>query len=83
MPVGPADLTAEISVGGSDADSVIDLIEAAGASEIAVDAGPGVAGLSGDRDSVLNALSNVVKAAVDSGARAIHIDVHIPEVTEL
>jgi uncharacterized protein YqgV (UPF0045/DUF77 family) len=82
MPVGPAELTAEISIGDSEADSVTGLIEAAGVSGIAVDAGPGVAGLSGDRASVLNAVTKVVEAAVDSGARAIHIDLHIPDVAE-
>ena len=79
MPVGPPELTAEVSVDDAFEGSPTDLATAAGAAEIAVDAGPGVAGLSGDRDSVLSAITRLVEAAIDSGAREIHVNVHVPE----
>lgn len=81
MPVGPAEVTAEITL-DSDDGSIADLIEAAGAAQLALDAGPGVTGLSGDKARVLQANMSVLEGAIDSGARSVHVDLQISEVTE-
>jgi uncharacterized protein YqgV (UPF0045/DUF77 family) len=78
MPVPPAEVTAEITL-ESGSGSIGDLVEAAGASGLAVDVGPGVTGLSGDKDRVVQALVAVLEAAIESGARSVHIDLQIPE----
>jgi hypothetical protein len=72
MPVPPAELTAEISVSGPDAAGAA-ARDAAAASGIALDAGPGETMLSGSRAAVLGALDDVVRAALDAGAHALDV----------
>jgi hypothetical protein len=77
MPVPPAELTAEITVSGPDAAGAA-AREAAGASRLALDAGPGETMLSGARDEVLAALDGVVRAALDAGAHGIDVRLEAP-----
>jgi hypothetical protein len=84
VPVGPAEVTAEVTVEASESDggSVAELIRAAGAAGVAFDTGPGVAGLSGDKATVLDALIRLLDAAIEAGARSIRVDVQVPEVAD-
>jgi hypothetical protein len=81
MPVAPAEVTAEISIETSTS-SVDDLLRAARATDLAIDAGPGSTGLSGARAEVLSALGRLLEAAIDSGARSVRVDLQIPEVSD-
>lgn len=84
MPVGPAEVTAEVTVEATESGggSLADLIRAAGAAGVALDTGPGVAGLSGDKATVLDALTRLLDAAIEAGARSIRVDVQVPEVAD-
>jgi hypothetical protein len=77
MPVPPAELTAEITVAGPDAARAA-AREVAGASRLALDAGPGETMLSGSRAAVLAALDDVVRAALDAGAHGLDVRLEAP-----
>jgi uncharacterized protein YqgV (UPF0045/DUF77 family) len=83
LPVPPAEITAEFTIHpfteGRIEPHVRAGIDAARASGLAVEVGPFGTGLSGDRSDVLDALRAVVEAAVDAGARSVHIKVESPE----
>jgi uncharacterized protein YqgV (UPF0045/DUF77 family) len=72
MPVPPAELTAEYSIEGPEA-AVAAALEVAGPTGLAREAGPGVTALSGSRPEVMNALRDVVMAALDAGAHEIDV----------
>ena len=83
MPVPPAEVTAEFTIhpfteGGMEP-HVSAGVEAAQASGLAVDVGPLGTGLSGSRAEVLGALVEVMDAAIEAGARSIHVKVEVPE----
>jgi hypothetical protein len=77
MPVPPAELTAEIRVGGPDAARGA-ARDAAGATGLALDAGPGETMLSGSRAAVLGGLDAVVAAALDAGAFELDVRLEAP-----
>jgi hypothetical protein len=77
VPVPPAELTAEITVAGPDA-ACAAAREAAGASGLALDAGPGETMLSGARAAVLDALDAVIRAALDGGAHQLDVRLEAP-----
>jgi uncharacterized protein YqgV (UPF0045/DUF77 family) len=82
MPAGPAEVTAEFTIhpfeeGRMDA-HVQAGVDAARSSGLAMEVGPLGTGLSGPRDEVLAALANVLRAAIDAGARAVHVKVEVP-----
>jgi hypothetical protein len=80
MPVGPAEMTARLTIDPEAGDVATTAgFDAAKASGLAIDAGPGVTGLSGDTAAVLDALGRVIGAAVDAGARSIDIKIEVPE----
>lgn len=54
-------------------------VEAASATGLAHEAGPGTTVLSGGRDEVLRALMQVVEASLDAGARAVEVKVEAEE----
>jgi uncharacterized protein YqgV (UPF0045/DUF77 family) len=72
MPVPPAELTAEYSIEGPEA-AVAAALDVAGPTGLAREAGPGVTALSGSRPEVMNALRDVVMAALDAGAHEIDV----------
>ena len=47
-------------------------------SGLAIDIGPGGTGLAGSRNEVLEALAQVLEAALESGARSIDVKVEVP-----
>ena len=53
--------------------------EAAGATGLAHDAGPGTTVLSGGRAEVLEAVMKVVEASLDAGARGVEVKVEAEE----
>jgi hypothetical protein len=77
VPVPPAELTAQLTVAGSDGARTA-ARDAAGASGMALDAGPGEIMLSGSRGAVLGALDGVVRAALDAGARRLDVRLEAP-----
>jgi uncharacterized protein YqgV (UPF0045/DUF77 family) len=72
MPVPPAELTAEYSIEGPES-AVAAALDVAGPTGLAREAGPGVTALSGSRPEVMNALRDVVMAALDAGAHEIDV----------
>jgi hypothetical protein len=72
MPVPPAELTAEYSIEGPEA-AVAAALDVAGPTGLAREAGRGVTALSGSRPEVMNALRDVVMAALDAGAHEIDV----------
>lgn len=81
-PAPPAEVTAEFTihpfVEGRMEPHVEAGVRAAQESGLAVEIGPFGTGLSGPRAEVLGALSNVMNAAFDAGARAIQVKVEVP-----
>jgi hypothetical protein len=77
VPVPPAELTAELTLEGPD-EARAAAREAAGASGIGLDAGPGQTMLSGSRSAVLSALDAVVRAALEAGAHQLDVRLEAP-----
>ena len=77
MPVPPAELTAEYSIEGPQ-EALAAALDIAGPSGLAREAGPGVTALSGSRPEVLDALREVVSAALDAGAWRLHVRLEAP-----
>jgi uncharacterized protein YqgV (UPF0045/DUF77 family) len=75
MPVPPAELTAEVTVDGPAAGAVA---EAAAATGIALDTGPGTTALAGARDEVLDGLRPLLEAALDAGAMTVTVKLEAP-----
>jgi uncharacterized protein YqgV (UPF0045/DUF77 family) len=82
MPVPPSELTAEITVEDSgeaeESPAIAAAREAASASGIAWDTGPATTALSGARAEVLTALTQVIEAAVETGAARLTIAIEAP-----
>jgi uncharacterized protein YqgV (UPF0045/DUF77 family) len=85
MPAPPAEVTAEFTIHpfteGRMESHVSAGIEAARASGLAVEVGPFGTGLAGPRRDVLDALTDVMDAAIEAGARTIQIKLEIPSET--
>lgn len=83
MPVGPSQLVAEFTVHpfveGRMEPHVKAGVDAARASGLAVEVGPFGTGLAGAREDVVRALMEVIDAALDAGARAVHIKLEVNE----
>ena len=77
MPVPPAELTAEYSIEGPQ-EALAAALDGAAASGLAREAGPGVTALSGSRPEVLDALRDVVMAALDAGAWRLDVRLEAP-----
>jgi uncharacterized protein YqgV (UPF0045/DUF77 family) len=81
MPAGPAEIVAEFTIQpfteGRMEPHVEAGVHAARASGLAVEVGPFGTGLAGSRTDVLRALSQVMNAAIDAGARSIQIDLQV------
>lgn len=79
MPVPPAEVTAEVTIhderSESEASAVRAGIEVAKASGLALEAGPDTTALSGGRAEVLEALRDVISAALDASAPRISITI--------
>jgi hypothetical protein len=72
VPVPPAELTARCTIVGEAART------AAAASGLAHDSGPDEIALTGPRADVLNALTAVIDASLDAGARTLEIRLDAP-----
>jgi uncharacterized protein YqgV (UPF0045/DUF77 family) len=72
VPVAPAELTARCTIEGEAART------AAAASGLAHDAGPNETVLAGPRADVLSALTAVIEASLDAGARTLEIRLDAP-----
>ena len=77
MPVPPAELTVEYAIEGPEA-ALAAARDAASPSGLAREAGPGVTALSGPREPVMEALHDVVAAALDAGARRLDVRLEAP-----
>jgi uncharacterized protein YqgV (UPF0045/DUF77 family) len=78
MPVPPAEVTAEVTIHDerSENDSAVRAgFEVAKASGLALEAGPDTTALSGGRAEVLEALRDVISAALDASAPRISITI--------
>ncbi len=81
MPVAPAELTIEFTVGpGADGDRapVRAALEAAADSGLAHDTGPDAMALSGAHDAVIGAVAGVLDACVRAGARSVDLRIEVP-----
>jgi hypothetical protein len=72
MPVPPSELTAEYRIDGPE-EAATAALDVAGPTGLAREAGPGLTALSGSREEVLQALDEVVQAALDAGAHEIDV----------
>jgi uncharacterized protein YqgV (UPF0045/DUF77 family) len=86
MPVGPSQITAEVTIHplaeGTLEPHVRAGVDAARASGIAVELGPSATGLAGDLRQVIEALEAVITAAIDAGASSVDIKVEASDVAE-
>jgi uncharacterized protein YqgV (UPF0045/DUF77 family) len=84
MPAPPAEMVAAFTIdrerdqGEGAAEAAY---EAARASGLALDTGPQETALAGSRSEVLEALTRVLEAALDAGARSIEVKVELPTQT--
>lgn len=84
MPVPPAELIAELTIetspeGKRSPQEQFDAVrEAAGATGLARESGPESMALAGDESEVLEALPEVLKAALEAGAKAVEVRVEVP-----
>lgn len=84
MPAPPAELVAELTIETSSEseNSAGEQIEAgklvAASSGLAREAGPEAIILAGSKTEVLEALPEVVRAALDAGAKAVEVRVEVP-----
>jgi uncharacterized protein YqgV (UPF0045/DUF77 family) len=85
VPAPPAEVVAEFTiqpfVEGRMEAHVAAGVEAARASGLAVEVGPFGTGLAGARAEVLEALTRVMEAAIEAGARSIHVKLQVPSQT--
>jgi hypothetical protein len=77
MPVPPAELTAEFTIGGPE-EAFAAARAVADPSGLAREAGPTAMLLAGSRTDVLGTLNDVVAAALDAGAQEIDVRLEAP-----
>jgi hypothetical protein len=77
VPVPPAELTAHFTTEGPD-EARAAAVEAAGASGLAREAGPGELMLAGSRAEVLVALGEAIAAALEAGAYGLDVKLEAP-----
>ena len=80
MPVPPAELTVQLTIGGPDAAKEAGRAAAA-PSGVAREAGPGETLLAGSRHEVLAALGDALAAALQAGAHVIDVRLETPAET--
>jgi uncharacterized protein YqgV (UPF0045/DUF77 family) len=86
MPVSPAELIVEFNVepflrGQKDPRTQIEAAKAAAEdSGLAREAGPESLSLAGGRAEVLRALFKAMEAALDAGAKSVHVEAHVPDL---
>jgi uncharacterized protein YqgV (UPF0045/DUF77 family) len=78
VPVPPAELTVELTIGPEDDRAAQAGRQAATETGLALDAGPTTTALSGSRREVLDALRRVLDAALSAGASAIEAKLEVP-----
>ncbi|HEX3202676.1 MAG TPA: hypothetical protein VHW42_12195 [Actinomycetes bacterium] len=78
MPVPPAELTAELTIAPEQDRAVRAGREAAVRTGLALDAGPTTTALSGARREVLDALCQVLDAALSAGATTVEVKLEVP-----
>jgi hypothetical protein len=83
VPVPPAELTAELTIGPAHADdrAVSAGRQAAEETGLALDTGPNTTALSGARREVLDALHRVLDAALSAGATSVEVKLEVPRDT--
>jgi uncharacterized protein YqgV (UPF0045/DUF77 family) len=81
VPVPPAELTAELTIAPEDDQAVQAGRQAAASTGLALDTGPTTTALSGTRREVLDALSQVLAAALDAGATMVEVRLEVPRDT--
>jgi len=80
VPVPPAELTVEFTIEGPD-EAIAAARAVADPSGLAREAGPGVTALTGSRADVLATLDDVVRAALEAGARRLDVRLEAPAET--
>ena len=78
MPVPPAELTAELTIAPDEDRAVSEGRRAAAETGLALDAGPTTTALSGARREVLDALRQVLDAALSAGATTVEVKLEVP-----
>jgi uncharacterized protein YqgV (UPF0045/DUF77 family) len=78
VPVPPAELTAELTIAPDHDRAVRAGREAAVQTGLALDAGPTTTALSGARGEVLDALRQVLDAALSAGATTVEVRLEVP-----
>jgi uncharacterized protein YqgV (UPF0045/DUF77 family) len=78
VPVPPAELTAELTIAAADDQAVSEGRRAAAETGLALDAGPTTTALSGARRDVLDALRQVLDAALSAGATTVEVKLEVP-----
>ena len=78
MPVPPAELTAELTIAPDEEGAVSAGRRAAAETGLALDAGPTTTALSGARGEVLDALRQVLDAALSAGATTVEVKLEVP-----
>ena len=78
MPVPPAELTARFKVEGPD-EALAAAREAAAASKLVRDAGPGELALAGPHEEVLDAFGAALAAALEAGATGLEASFEAPQ----
>ncbi len=78
MPVPPAELTAELTIAPDEEGAVSAGRRAASETGLALDAGPTTTALSGAKGEVLDALRQVLDAALSAGASTVEVKLEVP-----
>jgi uncharacterized protein YqgV (UPF0045/DUF77 family) len=78
VPVPPAELTAELTIAPDEDRAVREGRRAAAETGLALDAGPTTTALSGARREVLDALRQVLDAALSAGAATVEVKLEVP-----
>jgi uncharacterized protein YqgV (UPF0045/DUF77 family) len=78
VPVPPAELTAELTIAPGDDRAVRAGRQAAADTGLALDTGPTTTAISGARGEVLDALTQVLHAALSAGATTVDVRLEVP-----